>query len=236
MQKKTKRLVVLGVLVQTALACGAWHTTTLAATSAYGAMAPVAEYLMPWDAEISLARSAAPPSVSAAAEVLVLGTSGYEAAAKGTNGFVCLVERSWGATADDPEFWNPKIRGPLCLNPAAVRTVLPVYFMKTKLALAGKSRESLVRALAAAFDRKELPSLAPGAMSYMLAKRQYLGDHAKQWHPHLMFFVAGDAARSWGAGLQGSPVMAENDPEERMTVFFVWVGKWSDGTPAPRAM
>jgi hypothetical protein len=236
MQKKTKRLLVLGALAQAALASGAWHTTALAAKSAYPAMAPVDEYLLPRDTEVSLARSAAPPSISAAAEVLVLGRSGYETAAQGRNGFVCLVERSWGAATGDPGFWNPKVRGPLCLNPAAVRTVLPVYLMKTQLVLAGKPREALVRALAAAFDRKDLPSLAPGAMSYMLAKRQYLGDHAKQWHPHLMFFVSGDAARSWGADLPGSPVMAQNDPEERMTIFFVWVGKWSDGTPAPPAM
>ncbi|MDE2262204.1 MAG: hypothetical protein KGL45_06755 [Gammaproteobacteria bacterium] len=156
-------------------------------------------------------------------------------AAAYSNGFVCLVERSWGATTGDPDFWNPKVRGPLCLNPPAVRTVLPIYLMKTKLVLAGKPKEEIVRALAAAFAGNELPPLEPGAMSYMLAKRQYLGDEPKRWHPHLMFFVAGDAARSWGADLPGSPVMAANDPEERMTIFFVWVGNWSDGTPAPGA-
>ena len=70
-------------------------------------------------------------------------------------------------------------------------------------------------------------------MCYMTSKQQYLSDHDMSWHPHLMFFVPGDAAKSWGANLPGSPIMAANDPEERATIFLVWVGEWSDGTPAP---
>jgi hypothetical protein len=67
----------------------------------------------------------------------------------------------------------------------------------------------------------------------MMSKHQYLSDRDKSWHPHLMFYVPGEAAKSWGANLAGSPMMAANDPEERVTVFLLWVGKWSDGTPAP---
>jgi hypothetical protein len=73
-------------------------------------------------------------------------------------------------------------------------------------------------------------------MCYMMSKQQYLSDDGMNWHPHLMFFVAGDAAKSWGADLPGSPVMAADDPEERATILMVWVGKWSDGTPGPQAM
>jgi hypothetical protein len=51
--------------------------------------------LMESEAEISLARSAAPASISGGAEVLVLGRHGYETAVRGKNGFVCVVERSW---------------------------------------------------------------------------------------------------------------------------------------------
>ena len=233
MQKKTKRPIAPGLLTQAILALLVWQPAALAGQSAYPRMAPLQQYLMSRDAEIALARSAAPPAISAGAEVLVFGRTGYMTAAKGDNGFVCLVERSWGASTDDPVFWNPKVRGSLCFNPQAVSTVLPIYLLKTKLVLAGRSKAQIIRAIASAFDSKELPPLAPGAMSYMLAKRQYLGDQPKRWHPHLMFFVAGDAAKSWGANLPGSPVMAANDPEERMTIFFVWMGKWSDGTPAP---
>lgn len=199
----------------------------------YPAMAPLSQYLMPENAEIVLARSAAPASISDGAEVMVLRRSGYATAVKGTNGFLCIVERSWGASTDLPEFWNPRIRGPICFNRAAAMTFLPIYLMKTKLVLSGQSKAQIVHATTLAFDRKELPALAPGGMCYMLSKRQYLTDAGKNWHPHLMFFVSGDAAKSWGANFTGSPVLATDDPEERVTIFMVPVGKWSDGTPAP---
>jgi hypothetical protein len=200
----------------------------------YSAMAPVNEYLMA-DAstEIALARSAAPPSISDGADVMVLGRDGYTTAVKGTNGFLCIVERGWGAATDDPEFWNPKVRAPICFNPPAARSFVPIYLMKTRLVLKGKSKTEIVEATSKALDTKELPELEPGAMCYMTSKQQYLSDHDMSWHPHLMFFVAGDAAKSWGANLPGSPVMAANDPQERVTIFLVWVGNWSDGTPAP---
>jgi hypothetical protein len=164
---------------------------------------------------------------------MVLGRGGYTTAAKGTNGFLCGVERSWGAATDDPNFWNPKIRGPICFNPPAAKSFLPIYLMKTKRVLAGKSKAEIVEATRSALDDKELPALEPGAMCYMLSKEQYLSDTGRNWHPHLMFFVAGDAAKSWGADLPGSPVISANDPEERATILMVWVGKWSDGTPGP---
>ena len=70
-------------------------------------------------------------------------------------------------------------------------------------------------------------------MCYMMSKQQYLNDQGMNWHPHLMFFVSGKAAKSWGADLGGSPVLAADDPEERVTIMMVPVGTWSDGTPAP---
>ena len=164
---------------------------------------------------------------------MVLGGDGYMTAAKGTNGFLCIVERGWGAATTEPEFWNPKIRAPICFNPAAARSFAPIYLMKTKLVLAGKSRADVLAATSAALDKKELPPLEPGAMCYMMSKDQYLNDTGKSWHPHLMFFVAGDSAKSWGADEAGSPIMSGNDPEERVTIMMVVVGKWSDGTPAP---
>ncbi len=162
---------------------------------------------------------------------MVLGRQGYTTAADGSNGFLCLVERSWGAATDVPDFWNPKVRSPVCFNPPAARTFAPIYLMKTKLVLAGKSKAEIVQATALAMDKKELLPLEPGAMCYMLSKDQYLNDEGKSWHPHLMFLVSGDAAKSWGANMPGSPVIAANDPEEGATIFMVWVAEWSDGTP-----
>ncbi len=196
----------------------------------YPAMAPLDQYLIPDEkAEIALARSAAPASVSDGAEVMVLRRTGYTTVVKGSNGFVCIVERSWGSTTDDPQFWNPKVRAPHCFNPAAASTFLPFFLMKSKLVLAGKSQAEIASTL----EKKEQPPLAPGTMVYMMSKQQYLNDRGKNWHPHLMFYVSGDAEKSWGANLPGSPVMAAYDPQQRVTTFFVLAAEWSDGTPGP---
>ncbi len=232
MHHKTIKLVAMAFLAQVVSLGGICQAQ--ADNPAYPAMAALDQYLMPDEnSEIALARSAAPRSISDGAEVMVLGPKGYTTAVQGTNGFLCIVERSWGATTDDSGFWNPKVRGPICFNPAAASTFLPVYLMKTKLVLAGKSKAEIVDAVSSALDKKELPALEPGAMCYMLSKQQYLGDQGKAWHPHLMFFVSGNAAKSWGADLPGSPIISANDPEERATIFMVWVAKWSDGSPAP---
>jgi hypothetical protein len=203
-------------------------------TAAYAVMAPLDAYLIAdQSSEIALARSAAPKSIAEEAEVMVLGKTGFTTAVKGTNGFVCIVERSWAQATDDPEFWNPKMRAPNCFNAAAARTFLPIFLMKTRLVLEGKSRAEILAATAAALDAKELPALEPGAMCYMMSKQQYLNDGVKNWHPHVMVFEPGDAAKSWGADKDDSPIFYSNDPQERVTVFMFWEGNWSDGSPGP---
>lgn len=220
-----KRIALLAVIG------AAWPAMSQNAKTTYPSMAPVEQYLMEdRGAEIALAQSAAPASISRDAQVLVLGRHGYETALKGKNGFVCIVERSWTAGIDDPDFWNPKLRGPMCLNAAAARSYLPRTIKKTDLILAGQTKAQMFDAIAAAVDKKELPEPEPGAMCYMLSKQGYLGDGNGHWHPHLMFFVPHTDAATWGADLSGSPVISFNDAVERMTVFLIPVRHWSDGT------
>jgi hypothetical protein len=234
MQKKALRFLASTFLVAVVLPSATSQARAQAQKASYPVMAPLDQYLIPdGNSEIALARSAAPASISDGAEVMVLGPNGFTTAMKGKNGFLCLVERSWGAATDDPDFWNPKVRSPICFNPPAARTFAPIFLMKAKLVMAGKSKTEIVAATASALDKRELPGLDPGAMCYMLSKQQYLNDRGMSWHPHLMFIVSGDAAKSWGADQPGSPIMAANDPEERVTIFMVWVGSWSDGSPAP---
>ncbi len=209
-------------------------TAAMAAGSAtppaYPNMAPVAQYMIanPAD-EIALARSAAPPSISKDAEVLVLGPHGYMTAAKGTNGFVCFVERSWDASFDDPVFWNPAIRGADCVNPAAAESVLPHFLERTKWVLAGLSKADMIQRTKTELAAGMYVMPAPGAMAFMMSKNQVLsGGH---WHPHLMFFVPNAKGSSWGANLEGSPVIVAPYNSDPVTTFFVPVGKWSDGTP-----
>jgi hypothetical protein len=203
------------------------------AKSPYPSMAPLDQYLMERDAEIALARSAAPESISHDAEILFLGQHGYETAVKGKNGFVCIVERGWTAPLDDPDFWNPKLRGPICFNPPAARTQVPITLKKTELILAKRSKDQMSQALEAAFGRKELSSPEPGAMCYMMSKEQYLGDSGKHWHPHLMFFLPLTDPPTWGADLPGSPVIEIKDTLGHLTLFLIPIGRWSDGTAAP---
>jgi hypothetical protein len=202
----------------------------------YAKMAPIAQYLMTDQAEIALARSAAPTSISGDATIVVLKQHGYETAVKGKNGFVCIVERSWMSPFDWPEFWNPKMRGPVCFNPPAVRSVLPFTYKRTEMILAGLPRTQVIDGLKQAVARKEIPALEPGAMCYMMSRDQYLGDAGGHWHPHLMFYGPRSDGGDMGNDLPGAPIYLnpqfQNSPEGLAT-YMVVVERWSDGAPAP---
>ena len=231
MGKRALMFVASAGLLQMMFTCPNGQAQAGAEKNDYSVMAPLERYLIPSEsAELALARSAAPASISDDADVMVLRRDGYTSVVKGKNGFVCMVERSWAKPTVDPEFWNPRMRAPHCFNPQAARSFLPIYLMRTRMVLAGKSRAEILSATAAALDSKALPPLESGAMAYMMSKEQYLGDKDKSWHPHVMFFVAGDTTKSWGADQPESPVIAGNDPEERVTILFVLAKQWSDGT------
>ena len=217
--------IILGFLLGMA-----WPAIAQNAQTPYPNMASVEQYLMERSSEIELARSAAPESISRDAEVMVLGRHGYETAVQGKNGFVCMVERSWTSPIDDPGFWNPKGRAPICFNAAAARTYVPRTIKKTELVLAGQTKSQMIEAVKAAIDKNELPPIEPGAMCYMLSKQGYLNDRDGHWHPHLMFFQSQTDPAAWGAGSPGSPIYAFNDTWEQMVTFLVPVRKWSDGT------
>jgi hypothetical protein len=180
-------------------------------------------------AEIALARSAAPESISRDAEVMVLGRHGFQTAVKGKNGFVCVVERSW-TSAPDPDFWNPKVRTPICYNAAAARSFLPRNIKRTDLILTGRTKGQVDEAIVAAVVKKELPAMESGAMCYMMSKQGYGGDSIKHWPPHLMFYFSQTDPATWGANLPGSPILAMNDTSEQLTEFVVPVQRRSDGT------
>jgi hypothetical protein len=207
------------------------------AAPSYPAMAPIEQYRIgDSQAEVALARSAAPPSISADAEVLVLGKSGYEVAVKGKNGLVCFVERSWTAGFEEPEFWNPKLRAPNCFNPPAARSVLPQYIERTRWVLAGLTRSQMVGKAQAAFESHRFIAPEPGSFSFLLSKEGYVSDESEgPWLPHVMFFVPHGQSATWGAGLEGSPIFGADLGPFEPTVLFVPVRRWSDGSPGPAA-
>jgi hypothetical protein len=223
-----------GAFTLAAVLGASWQAQAQDAKTPYPSMAPLDQYLMTdRNAEITLARSAAPEAISRDAKVLVLGRHGYETADKGKNGFVCVVQRSWAAGFDDPDFWNPKLRAPICFNPLAARSYLPLIIKKTELVLAARSNAQMFEDIKTASDKKELPTMESGAMGYMMSKQGYLSDRDGRWRPHLMFFAPLTDPAAWGADLPGSPVIAFKDTPERVTVFLIPVGQWSDGTAAP---
>ena len=227
-----RRLAVLSLLCMP-LAWGHAVTADDAAQN-YPSMAPLAQYQSSSQgAEIALAKSAAPPSISEHADVMVLGPHGYETVAKGDNGFVCLVGRSWAMRFDNPEFWNPKIRTPLCDNSVAARSasVLPGYLTRTEWVLNGVSLAEMEKRETAEWSDGRFQAPEPGAMSFMMSKEQYINDSAHPWHPHVMFFAPRTQDSQWGANLPGSPMVADSTNVVQTSIFMVLVANWSDGTP-----
>ena len=237
-------ILFMHTIVLARWAAAALVTILAVAAPPYPTMRPVGEYLMARDAEIALARTAAPTAISEHATIVVLTRRGYETAVQGTNGFVCFVERGWIGPFDHPEMWNPKIRGPDCLNPQAARSVLPLIEKKTALYLAGRSKAEVIAAVKAALAHGELPrQLEPGAMSYMMSRSAYLHDAGDHNGSHLMFYAPIVHSEDWGTGIEHSPVVAavsywfmstntESLNFPPIMVFAVPLATWSDGSPA----
>lgn len=233
MEKRKRFRAASGLAVTLALAGAAQGASVPATAGSYPAMAPRDQYMMDKTSEIALARSAAPAALSKDASVLVLGAHGFETATTGTNPFTCLVERSWDKPFDDSEFWNQKMRGPVCMNEAAVRTVLPMILERAEWALSGVSKAEMADRSKTSAKANMPPAI--GAMSYMLSKQQYLSDdNGHPWHPHVMFFSPAIDGGAWGADVQGSPVLS-GPLTSQITLFFIPVRKWSDGTLADYA-
>ena len=113
---------------------------------------PIGEYLLSRDAEIALAKTAAPANVSDRATIKILTKSGYEVGREGDNGVVCMVMRGFSApTYTSAAFrdlvYAPTIHAPICFTPPAARTALPYYELRTRLAMAGMSPDQIARAL-----------------------------------------------------------------------------------------
>ena len=148
---------------------GSWVAVVQAQTPKYP---PIEQYLMPQADEIALAKTAAPASVSGRATIKVLTRSGYEVAQQGENGSVCMVIRGFTAPTYSPvQFrdlvYDPTVWAPICFTPPAVRTVMPYYELRTKLALQGKSPDEIAAGVEAAYAKGELPKRDAVTFAYM---------------------------------------------------------------------
>jgi hypothetical protein len=173
--------------------------------------------MMTPEAEVALARSAAPDNVSAHATVKVLTESGYKVISQGNNGFVCIVMRGWGGPIFTPTqlramVYDAKIRAPICFNPIASRTMLPVEEMRARLGMQGKTPDEIADAVQAAYTKGELPKMNTVAFAYMFSADQYLGPGAGAWHPHMMVYAPYNENTMMGGNPQGSmlPVVGDD--------------------------
>jgi hypothetical protein len=177
---------------------------------------PLREYLMTQEAEMALARSAAPPSVTAGATIKVLTQSGYQVVRKGENGFVCMVMRGWSAPTYTPAqfrdlVYDPTVRAPICFNPEASRTAMPYYELRSKLAIEGKSPDQIVDGVQAAYAKGVLPKRDVVGFAYMWSADQRLGPGIGHWHPHMMIFSPYYENSMVGGNEFGSPLPQVSD-------------------------
>jgi len=158
-----------------------------------GRYPPLADYLMSRDAEVALARSAAPANISSRATIKVLTQSGYTVDRQGDSGFVCMVMRGWSAPTYTPEqfrdlVYDPTVRAPICFDPNAAQTVMPYYELRSKLAMEGNPPDRIAQRVEAAYARGELPRRDGVSFAYMWSADQQLGSGIGHWHPHVMVF------------------------------------------------
>jgi len=179
---------------------------------------PLSAYMMPREAEIALAKSAAPASISDHATIKVLASDGFETVHQGDNGFVCFVMRGFtGAPTFTPvQFrfmsYDPKTVAPICLNPQAVKTVLPYYELRTKLGIVGRTPEQIAEAVKVAYATGKIPKRSEVSFGYMWSADQVLGT-AGHWHPHIMVFAPNYENSMLGGNQMGSALPALTDDE-----------------------
>jgi len=174
--------------------------------------------MMPRDAEIALAKSAAPANISGRATIKVLTDSGYQVASEGDNGFVCMVMRGWVAPTYSPTFvrdfvHDAKLRAPICFDPIASRNVMPYYELRSKLGMEEKSPDQIAEGIQAAYAKGLLPKREAVSFAYMWSADQNLGAGAGAWHPHVMVFAPYYKNSELGGNAFGSHLPNVSDDE-----------------------
>src|SRR6266446_3006201 len=172
---------------------------------------PIEQYLMPRDAEIGLAKSAAPPSVADHATIKVLTKSGFVVVHEGDNGAVCMVMRGFSAPTYTPAqfrnlVYDPTVHAPICFTAPAARTAMPYYELRTRLAMEGKGPDQIARAVEAAYDAGQLPHRDAVTFAYMWSADMQLGPGISAWHPHVMVFAPKYDNAMVGGFAFGSPL------------------------------
>lgn len=156
----------------------------------------------PRERQIELALSAAPTEVSANAAVYILGPKGYEKAREGTNGFSCLVERSFKGGVQTSS-------APACFDAEGGRSIMVAYLRREELRAAGKTEEEIKEDIANGYRDGRFKVPGPGFL-YMMSNENYVYNSESKKSgfvpPHLMFYAPYKTAKDIGYE-SVSPVM-----------------------------
>ena len=179
-----KRYLIVAWLLSTAML-----PSTVAAQSRHGERPAMAR-----DAEIALARSAAPAAISGGARVWVWNGSRYVVADSGRTTVNCYVARHWVPSVE-----------PHCLDEEASTTILPILMRKIELYAQGKTDVEVEREIADGIKARRFRLPSRPALTYMMSSAQNLvsgeGTAVGAWQPHLMIYYPEWTGKQ--AGLEG---------------------------------
>jgi len=148
----------------------------------------------PRERQIELALSAAPTEVSSKAAVYILGPKGYEKVREGTNGFSCLMMRSFMGTTQTSS-------APACFDAEGSRTLMLTYLRREEMRAEGKSEAEIKDDIAKGFEEGRFKAPGPGFL-YMMSNENYVYDDQSKESgivpPHLMFYAPYKTAKDLG--------------------------------------
>jgi hypothetical protein len=148
----------------------------------------------PRERQIELALSAAPIEVSSKAAVYLLGPKGYEKARDGTNGFTCLIERSFSGTTQTSS-------APACFDAEGSRSIMVAYLRREELRAEGKSEAEIKDDIAKGYKDGRFKVPGPGFL-YMMSNENYVYNSESKKSgfvpPHLMFYAPYKTAKDVG--------------------------------------
>ena len=152
-------------------------------------------------AEVALALTAAPASLTVGAEVYVWHDGHFVKARTGSSGVACMVSR------------DARVDGvfPMCFDPEAARTQMPEQMMRTELCSRRLADTTIRRQMETAYATGALHYPTTPAIIYMMSSHQLLttsdatGTHLiGAWRPHVMIYLPHASAAQFALGAQNA--------------------------------
>jgi hypothetical protein len=179
------------------------------------------------DAEIALAVSAAPSTLTSGADVYAWHDGHFVKVRTGTTGFACMVSR------------DPRANGvfPMCFDPEAARTLMQEEMMTTELRSRRLSNTAIQQRIDAAYADGTLHHPEKPAITYMMSSHQMLLSYQADsiepvgaWRPHVMIYLPHASAAQFALGAENDhgPVSAPFKDDADGMQLVIQVPHWAD--------